>query len=107
MIFSNGQFDVENQRYRFDSKSKRFKKDKDGIPKNAIVIHYTGLYKSPETTIENIKEFTITLFDYGEPVEKVIGTISKRDPNEDYYSKVRYMIKRASELEKRKTTQID
>lgn len=103
MIFSNGQFDVKEQCYYFDPESKRFKKIKDRVPENAIIIHYTGLYKSPETTAEGIKEFTISLFEYSEPLETITGTICKKGSNEDYHSKMRYMIKRASELfEKRK-----
>lgn len=102
MDLTNGQFDEVLGKYVFDHDSKTFKKIEGEIPKDAIVMYYTSSYTSEETAIEEIKDFNLSLFEYGKPVESVNGTISKADPNHDYYEKVDFMRKKASELLKKR-----
>jgi hypothetical protein len=114
-IFSDGQFDVMRQWYVFEPKAKRFKKVEGDIPRYALALYFTAVPEKPEDFSSGSRGFSLTLFDYDKTldksikfVEKVKGVIDRKGPNTDYYNKVNYMRRRATEIiEKEKQKIID
>lgn len=104
-IFSDGQFDVMRQWYFFEPKTKRFKKVEGDIPRYALALYFTAVPEKSDDFSSGRRDFSLTLFDYDKEldksikfVEKVNGVIARKGPNNDYYSKLNYMRRKATEI---------
>lgn len=99
MIFSNGQFDADEQLYIFNRETRMFEKS-DTMPLDTVVLHYKSFPKSDSSK----KGFRLTLFDNDKNsevlkvVEKTDGTIYRSGSNIDYYTEIENMRKKAGQF---------
>jgi len=103
-IFSDGQFDVKSRWYIFNPKKRSFEKGNIVQP-NTIHLHY-GISEMDKVSFDS-NHFTLTLFENGEDMKSSImgsveGEIYRKGLNKDYYSKVNYMRRKATEIVERK-----